>query len=358
MGWRVDHQVAEILEKAADGGGIGRDEALRLMNVEVHSKEAYALMQTASRMSRSLFAGKGEIHFHIGINVEPCPMDCRFCSLTQRAGIFKEKHEFTEEQILEWAKKAAAQSADALNIMTTGSYPLERLLEIGRMLKQEVSVPLVANTRDINHQEGERLLDAGFVGVYHALRLGEGRDTPFNPERRVQTISVLKDVGLLWMNCVEPVGPEHDSAEIVDLMLLARHYRAIYSGVMRRINFPGSPMEEYGMISELDLAKLVAVSRLVMGDVPQAHCTHEPHTTSLLAGANLLFPEVGSSPRDQRADSSQGIGRGVMDCAKMLREMGWNPDMTSNCFKQADIALQRPGNEGLRHSARSGESSL
>jgi hypothetical protein len=59
-------------------------------------------------------------------------------------------------------------------------------------------------------------------------------------------------------------------------------------------------MERFGMISELEMARLVAVSRLVMGDVPRAHCTHEPHAASLMAGANLFFPEVGSSPRDGR----------------------------------------------------------
>ena len=242
----------------------------------------------------------------------------------------------SSEQIIDWAKMAEAQGADALNLMTTGPFPLERLLEIGRMLKREAAVPLVANTRDIDHKEGEQLLDAGFVGFYHALRLGEGRDTPFKPERRVQTIRVLRDVGLLWMNCVEPVGPEHACEEIVDLMLLAREYGATYSGVMRRINFPGSPMEEYGMISEIELATMVAVSRLVMGNGPGAHCTHEPHTASLLAGANLLFPEVGSSPRDQREDTGNGIGRGVGDCAKMLREMGWRPELPSNCFERRE----------------------
>ena len=334
MGWRVAPQVADILKKAADGGGIDKNEALRLMRVKTHSKEAYALMQTANRLSRSSFGDKGEIHFHIGVNVEPCPMDCRFCSLTQRAGIFKEKQEFTEEQILAWAKLAEAQSADALNLMTTGSFPFERLLEIGRMLKKEVSVPLVANTRDIDHREGEKLLDAGFIGFYHAVRLGEGRDTPFKPERRIQTVTVLKDVGLLWMNCVEPVGPEHEPEEIVELMFLARQFGATYSGAMRRINFPGSPMEKYGMISELELAKIVGVSRLVMGNVAKAHCTHEPHTASLMAGANLLFPEVGSSPRDERADSSHGIGKGVGDCSKMLREMEWDPALPSNCFRR------------------------
>jgi biotin synthase len=332
MSWCIAHPIGEILTKAADGNGITSDEALRLLHIETHSKEAYALMQAASQMSHRSFGDKGEIHFHIGVNVEPCPMDCRFCSLTQQAGIFTEKQEFSEEQILQWAKSGEAQSADALNLMTTGSFPFERLLEIGRMLKKEVAVPLVANTRDIEHREGEMLLDAGFVGFYHALRLGEGRDTPFKPERRIRTIRVLKDVGLLWMNCVEPVGPEHDLEEIVELMVLARTHGATYSGVMRRINFPGSPMEAHGMVSELELAKMVAVSRLVMGNVPRAHCTHEPHTTSLMAGANLLFPEVGSSPRDERADSSHGIGRGVHECSRMLREMGWRPEAPSNCF--------------------------
>ena len=81
--------------------------------------------------------------------------------------------------------------------------------------------PWWPNTRDITHREGEQLLGAGFVGAYHALRLGEGRDTPIAPEKRIHTIGILRDVGLQWMNCVEPVGPEHSKEEIVDLMFLA-----------------------------------------------------------------------------------------------------------------------------------------
>ncbi len=329
----MNARILYILEKGADGSGIDRDEALELMGAPVHSREAYALMEAANRLARQTFSGKGEVHFHIGVNIEPCPMDCSFCSLTRQAGIFTEKKEFPEEQIIAWARSAEADAADALNIMTTGSYPLERLLEIGRMLRAEVSTPLVANTRDIDHKEAEMLMEAGFVGFYHAVRLGEGRDTPFRPERRLRTIKTLKETGLRWMNCIEPVGPEHENWEIVDLMLLAREYGATYSGVMRRINFPGSPMEKYGMISEIELAKLAAISRLVMGDSVKAHCTHEPNALSLIAGANLLFPEVGSSPRDELADSSHGVGRGAGACAQMLRETGWRPELPSNCFE-------------------------
>jgi biotin synthase len=332
MGWEISPRVKGILDRAGDLAGIDKEEALFLLRLDPDSKETYAVMETSNRLSREQFRGKGENHFHIGLNVEPCPFNCRFCSLTTDAGIFKERVEFPEEEILRWAKQGETQSADALNLMTTGTYSFERLIEIGKMLKKEVSVPLVANTRDINHREGERLLDAGYVGAYHAVRLGEGRDTPFKREKRIRTIRVLNDVGLLWMNCVEPVGPEHGMEEVADLMFLAREYGATYSGVMRRINFPGSPMEKHGMITEREMARMVAVSRLVMGDVPRAHCTHEPNSVSLVAGANLLFPEVGSSPRDGKADTGKGRGKSLAACRGMFLESGWNPDPPSNCF--------------------------
>ena len=125
--------------------------------------------------------------------------------------------------------------------MTTGRYPFEKFLELGAWLSKETTVPLVANTRDINHQEGEALLAHGFQGFYHAVRLGEGVDTPFPVEKRINTIKVITEVGLMWANCIEPVGPEHQPEEIARLMILAREMGATYSGVMRRINFPGSP---------------------------------------------------------------------------------------------------------------------
>jgi biotin synthase len=332
MSWKISSQVETILERGAEGESIDRNQALHLLAIPLHTREVYALMETANRLSREQFGEKGENHFHIGINVAPCPINCLFCSLTLKAGIFQESTDFSEEQILSWAKHAQEQGADALNLMTTGNFSFQRLLEIGQMLKKAVNVPLVANTRDITHDEGEALLDAGFKGAYHAVRLGEGSDTPLKREKRIQTIQVIKEVGLLWMNCVEPVGPEHSHEEIVDLMFLAHRYGATYSGIMRRINFPGSPMTRYGMISELEMARMVAVSRLVMGTVPRAHCTHEPHTASLLAGANLFFPEVGASPRDGEADTEKGRGCSVERCHAIQKEMEWKPELPSNCF--------------------------
>ncbi|MBM9615489.1 radical SAM protein [Desulfobulbus rhabdoformis] len=332
MAWKLSPRIEEILKKGRDGVPLERDEALALVHLELESRETYALMEAANHLSRAQFGKKGERHFHIGLNVEPCPMDCLFCSLTRKAGLFTEKYEYSMEEIVAWAKQGEAQGADGLNLMATGTYPFSRLLEVGRRLNKEVSVPLVANARDINHKEGEQLLDAGYVGFYHAVRLGEGKDTPFKPERRIETLRVLHDVGLKWVNCVEPVGPEHSPEEIVDLMLLARREKATYSGIMRRINFPGSPKEPEGMISERRMAQLVAVSRLVMGTTVKAHCVHEPNSLALVAGANLFFPEVGSSPRDAEAETGEGRGRTIEYCSDLLREMEWDPNLASNVY--------------------------
>jgi len=332
MSWHIDPKVKGLLKKGEDLTGLNQEEAEFLLQLAIESKETYALMEVANRISREQFGNKGENHYHIGINVEPCPFNCKFCSLAKSAGIFTTAIPFSNDDIINWATNAEVKNADGLNIMTTGTYSFDRLLEVGKMLREKVSTPLVANTRDINHKEGEQLLDAGFVGAYHAVRLGEGEDTPFKREKRIKTIQVIKDVGLSWMNCVEPVGPEHSIGEIAELMVMARIYGATYSGVMRRINFPGSPFEPFGMITEREMARMVAVSRLVMGAVPRAHCLHEPSPLSLIAGGNLFFPEVGASPRDSKADTEQGRGTSIEECRQMFRETGWDPDLPSNCF--------------------------
>jgi biotin synthase len=164
MNFNITSNIKEILVKSQDDG-ITRQDAKTLLQLPLQSIDTYALMYAADRLSREEFKNKGENHFHIGINIEPCPYNCRFCSLAQKAGVFSDSVEFSQEQIVKWAVQGEAQGVDALNIMTGGTLAFENLLEIGRVLKKNIKTPLVANTRDITRREGEMLLDAGFVGA-------------------------------------------------------------------------------------------------------------------------------------------------------------------------------------------------
>ena len=63
MSWTIPHKIADILNKGSDNAGIDREGALNLMRLELHARETYALMETANRLSREQFNGKGENHF-------------------------------------------------------------------------------------------------------------------------------------------------------------------------------------------------------------------------------------------------------------------------------------------------------
>ena len=73
-------------------------------------------------------------------------------------------------------------------------------------------------------------------------------------------------------------------------MFLGKELGVTLHGAMRRVSTDGMPLYHNGETSAFDLAKAVAVCRLVVGDSVLAHCTHEPNLPSLLSRSE---PTVG-----------------------------------------------------------------
>jgi biotin synthase len=233
-----------------------------------------------------------------------------------------ERKELGVEEVGRLALKAEAEGANALFLMSTGDYPLGQFLEISGEVRKKLKpdTVMIANVGDFKYEEGKRLREVGFTGIYHAVRMGEGRDTSIDPQTRLQTIQAAGEAGLLIGTCVEPIGPEHSNEEIAEKIMIGREMNPCYSGAMRRINVPGSRLERFGMISEYRLAFLVAVVRLAMGSQVTGNCTHEPNVLGATAGANLFWAEAGSNPRDTETETSKGRGLGVKACAEMFRQ--------------------------------------
>jgi len=71
------------------------------------------------------------------------------------------------------------------------------------------------------------------------------------------------------------------------------------------------------------MAHILAVVRLALGyDIP-GNCTHEPNVIGAAAGANLLWAETGSNPRDTSAETKGARGMSVADCRRIFREAEW-----------------------------------
>lgn len=315
-------RIKNMIGRVLDGYLLKKDEILHLLGIDLFSIEAGFIMAAANILNRKASQGKAEVHAQIGLNLSPCPNNCAFCAFSAENGLFKEKKETAPEEVLCLALKAEAEGANALFLMSTGDYPLSQFLEISGEVRRRLNpgTVMIANIGDFKSEEGKRLKEAGFAGIYHAVRMGEGRDTSIDPKTRLQTVQAAGEAGLLVGTCVEPIGPEHSLEEIAEKIVLGREIKPCYSGAMRRINVPGSRLERFGMISEYRLAYLVAVVRLAMGPEVRGNCTHEPNVLGATAGANLFWAEAGSNPRDTEAETSKGRGIGVTTCAEMFRQ--------------------------------------
>lgn len=324
---RLRHEIAEALERAAAGQGISPADALACLSVDLDAPEFYALCAAANRLSREQFQNQADVCAQIGLDFAPCSRNCGFCSFSREAGLVRERLTWDIPTVVAVARGMAEAGANAIYLMSTADYPFARFLEVGAAVRQALppSLPLVANTGDLSAAQAQQLRAAGFSAVYHALRLREGRDTRIPPERRRQTIAHARAAGLAVQVCLEPVGPEHDPRELVEQMFWARETGVSFNGAMRRTAVPGTRLAGHGEITYRELARAVAVARLVMGDAVQAHCTHEPNLPSLLAGANLIWAEAGPNPRDTVPDTAAGRGQTVENCRRILHEAGWQP---------------------------------
>ncbi len=323
---RVSSTVKELIDKVWDGHQLSKEEILHLLRVDPWTADAGFIMTAANLITRAASGGRAEVHAQIGLNLSPCPRNCSFCAFSAQNHVFPDLKEVQPEEARELALRAEAAGANALFLMSTGDYPLGKFLEISQEVRKNLKpdTPMIANIGDLGAEEGKRLRDAGFAGIYHAVRIGEGRDTTIRPETRLKTIQAAREAGLLVGSCVEPVGPEHTPEEIAEKILIGREIQPCYSGAARRITVPGSPLEKYGMITEYRMAFLVAVVRLAMGRELIGNCTHEPNLLGAAAGANLFWAEAGANPRDTETETSKGRGWSVSPCIRLFLEADYD----------------------------------
>jgi biotin synthase len=324
---RIDWDVERILDRAQAGEDLTRDDALGLMGVDLDSPEMYLLWAVADRMTRQHCDNSGDVFAQIGLDYDRCPERCQFCMFGTGEIPDAKRVLLGLDDVVERAVRSEQEGANAVYLMTTASYDFRRFLQIGRAVRVALSpeMPLVANIGDFSPRQARELQEAGFCAVYHAVRVREGRDSRIPVARRLASIRHAQEAGLAVHFCVEPVGPEHRAEELVNLMFLGRELGVAWSGAMRRVNVPGSPLKKHGELPWRELARVVAVCRLVMGRACHAHCTHEPNLPALLAGANILWAEVGPNPRDPTAETEASRGISVSDCRAMLVDAGYRP---------------------------------
>jgi len=316
----------ELIKKSRSGDVLSKNELVYLLGLAPDSAEMYTVMAESTRLSKELSDGKAEVHAQFAINLAPCSCNCLFCSFAKVNGVFTKATELTPEQAVTYARQFESDGANAVFMMSTARYPFERFIEISEEVRKSLKpeTTLIANIGDQSLKNSARLKTAGFSGVYHAVRLREGQDTTLSVKERKQSIRNFMEAGLEVGTCVEPVGPEHSNEELAEMIEFTASFNPSYSGAARRIAIPGTVMAKRGVISELRMAQILAVTRLGMPRSVMGNCTHEPCTLGAIAGANLFWAEVGANPRDIEEKTEEGRGETVCSCQSIFHESNWD----------------------------------
>ncbi|MGL5665500.1 MAG: hypothetical protein ACRDD9_05170 [Shewanella sp.] len=313
-----------LLNKLEQQQVLTTQEIIQLLNIDVTSSDFYDLLGRANTYARAHFKNQGKVFAQIGIDTRKCSGNCKFCALAKDSFVHKGYIEKDLSEILDGAQQLISDGASELFLMTTADYPVSRYLEIASRVKSALPshIRLIGNIGDFDLDVATQLKTAGFSGMYHICRLREGVDTDIPLETRVQTLEAIQAAGLELYYCVEPIGKEHTYEEIAQEILRATHYPVTVMAAMRRVGVPGTPLGDQGEISSAELAKIVAIALLVVRP-KHAMGVHEPIEMCLIAGANQIYAEVGTNPRDQAKDTEKNRGFSVTAAKQMLQQAAW-----------------------------------
>ena len=319
--------IEDIIKQSQDGGPFSKQQLTAMLSLPPGSPESYLIMAEARRLSSEVTGDKAEVHAQFALNLAPCPKNCMYCAFAAKNKIFTKATKLTPEEAVEFALDLEADGVNSLYMMTTAHYDFGELLEITTEIRGKLrpETVLAGNVGDQTPETARQLKDAGMDAVYHAWRLREGTDTGLDPEARKRSMLAFKEAGISVGTCVEPVGPEHSNEEIADKILYTGSLDPAYSGAARRITIPGTEMAKQGMISELRMAQVVAVTRLGLPRSVLGNCTHEPYSLGAAAGANLFWAERGANPRDTEEHTENG--------------RGFSPERCRDIFRDADVGL-------------------
>lgn len=286
------------------------EDSERLLDTGIADREIKPLLDRANTMTRNLAENRGYVWAAIGIDSTPCRMGCSFCSHAAKWDVYAESAPLAAETIVEKSGQLADGGADFIVLRTTQFYELDRLLSLGRQVRNRIGddIHLVVNTGELDSDIVKALKDAGFSMAYHVVRLREGIDTGHTVEMRMRTIETVLNGGMEVQYLIEPLGPEHSATEILTEARRARSVGASGTGVMARVPVMGTPLAHLGQISEAYLRRVAAVARLEYPDGGKHLCVHPPTPSTLLCGSNTIIVEQAANPRD--TVSSPGPWRG------------------------------------------------
>ncbi len=284
--------------KALKGERLSRGEIISLLSLA--GEYAAYLGSAAREVAAAITNNRYYLWGAIGLDYKPCEMNCDFCSLGKEWGLVKNEYELPEDEVICRVRDYSLDGIRWVVLRTTEFYSIDALCALIGKVKRLVpgAYELGLNIGEIDASAAAKLSSAGCDFIYHSLRLGEGRQTRFEPQIRLNTLHAVRDSAMNLVFLAEPIGTEHTNEEIADIICTVLECKTKVSGAMARIPVTGTPLGDTPQISDDRMAHIIAVTRLACADIVEDICVHPASEKAFAFGANVTVIESGAIPRD------------------------------------------------------------
>ena len=304
----VSTAVQHIVEKVFAGQPLTHEEVRQMYTAAPHSEDSDYLHRAAYTMIREASRGNGYLFAQIGMDANPCPGNCQFCSFAACNTPWKDRAEVPLEVVTEYAQLFSDNGVHLISLMVTAGYRFGQLLDAVRSVRRVIDphVALMVNMGDFGPEEAKQLKAAGADIIYHAVRVGEGVITGIPVEVRRATIWAAREAGILVASGIEPLYHGSSMEEIVARTLEVAALGPVFTGVCDLICVKGTKMEHCSTITAEEKRIARAACHLAMGrgrsafgsNVRWVDAGTNPRMTKMLTGADRIRADIRRACQD------------------------------------------------------------
>jgi biotin synthase len=330
----VDKSFIRILDKAAEGKPLSREELLTLLKTN-NKKEMNLLFKVANFLRQKYLKNACCVHGIIEFS-NYCKNDCVYCGIRKSADI--SRYRMTDNEILKAVDEAVNKYGFKALVLQSGEDPeftSDRLAKLIREIKELYAVLIFVSVGEIGKEGLQKLYDAGARGLlmrfetsnlelYSKLHCGDKLSD------RLQDIKDAYKIGYLVLTGGLVGLPGQTEEDLLNDILLTKELHAEM--------FSFGPVLPEGPAAELVL-KVLALSRIIDPKNAKIVVTtgfetleKEARSLGLMAGANSMMLNVTPvkyrglySIYPGRAHEKEEINTQIKEAVDLLYSLGRAP---------------------------------
>ena len=317
--------IVKVKNRILAGGKILFREAVELSKLE--GSQIYELLLAANQIREKFSGKKIDLCSIVSAKTGRCSEDCKFCAQSEH---HKAKIEYSNilggDEIVEKAKKAAAQGAHRFSIVSSG-YALTdeefaRVLIIYSRIKRETALKLCASLGSLGEERAHKLMAAGVTMYHHNIETAKDFYpkicTTHSYADKIRTIEAVQRTGMK-ICCGGIISMGETMADRIKMAFEIKELK-VDSVPLNILNpLAGTPLENQVLLSPLEILKTIALFRFILPNVMlrlaggRLTGLKDLHPMGFLAGINGLL--MGNYLTTE--------GRSTEEDLEMLKDLGY-----------------------------------